>query len=171
VVMVDRGYDNLVILIDRLYAVRVPRNENAYLRSQYEKLVLEQLGEDVAQFAYHMHTAFSVEEALKMRIRIRLDELAEEPWDIHMRKTLSGYTFPTAAQDAAAKEYYDKWRKLAGPLVVVHDELQVPDMRCSVAGSCSLNYETCIYGDRSLAVRKDQQGIDIQLAQVWAGVG
>jgi aminoglycoside 2''-phosphotransferase len=175
VVVVDRGYDNLVIIIDGLYAVRFPRNENAYLRSQYEKLVLEQLGdfqavtipkvigshaeppylmtsfvsgvhltsqeiddfpptlqqqlgEDVAQFAYHMHTAFSVEEALEMRRRLKLDELTEEPWDMHMRKTLSDYTFPTAVQDAVAKEYYDKWRKLTGPLVVVHDDLHTDNM-------------------------------------------
>lgn len=40
---VDHGYDNLVVLVDKKYVVRFPRNESAYVRSQYEKQVLLEL--------------------------------------------------------------------------------------------------------------------------------
>ena len=40
---VNHGYDNLVGLVDETYALRFPRNKNAYLRSQYEKNVLRSL--------------------------------------------------------------------------------------------------------------------------------
>lgn len=41
--LVEHGYDNLVVLVDSDYAIRFPRNENAYLRSKYEQRVLEAL--------------------------------------------------------------------------------------------------------------------------------
>ncbi|NBD73944.1 phosphotransferase [Patescibacteria group bacterium] len=41
--LIEHGYDNLVGLVDRAYAVRFPRNQNAYLRSQYERIVLKEL--------------------------------------------------------------------------------------------------------------------------------
>ena len=40
---VNHGYDNLVGLVDETYALRFPRNQNAYLRSQDEKNVLRSL--------------------------------------------------------------------------------------------------------------------------------
>jgi hypothetical protein len=40
---VENGYDNLVALVDEKYAFRFPRNENAYARGCYEKLVLQDL--------------------------------------------------------------------------------------------------------------------------------
>lgn len=42
-VLVDHGYDNIVILVDETYAVRFPRKAAAYSRSQYERLVLTDL--------------------------------------------------------------------------------------------------------------------------------
>ncbi|OHA16176.1 MAG: hypothetical protein A3G52_05000 [Candidatus Taylorbacteria bacterium RIFCSPLOWO2_12_FULL_43_20] len=42
--LVEHGYDNVVGLVDRTYAVRFPRNENAYARSKYEREVLAELG-------------------------------------------------------------------------------------------------------------------------------
>lgn len=41
--LIEHGYDNLVGLIDHTYAVRFPRNENAYSRSLYERIVLKEL--------------------------------------------------------------------------------------------------------------------------------
>lgn len=43
--LVEHGYDNIVGLVDELYAVRFPRNASAYKRSQYEKAVLNSLKE------------------------------------------------------------------------------------------------------------------------------
>lgn len=43
IILVEHGYDNLVVLVDKKYAVRFPKYEGAYLRSQYEKEVLEEL--------------------------------------------------------------------------------------------------------------------------------
>ncbi|MBM3261571.1 hypothetical protein FJY93_04085 [Candidatus Kaiserbacteria bacterium] len=40
---IEHGYDNLVVLVDERYALRFPRNLNAYRRSQYEKQVLLKL--------------------------------------------------------------------------------------------------------------------------------
>jgi len=40
---VDHGYDNIVVLVDQTYALRFPRNNGAFLRSQYEKRVLANL--------------------------------------------------------------------------------------------------------------------------------
>lgn len=41
--VVEHGYDNIVGLVDETYAVRFPRNNDAYSRSQYEKSVLESI--------------------------------------------------------------------------------------------------------------------------------
>ncbi len=41
--VIDRGYDNIVITVDDVYAVRFPRNENALARSQYERQILRRL--------------------------------------------------------------------------------------------------------------------------------
>lgn len=43
VTLIEHGYDNIVGLIDDVYAVRFPRNSNAYKRSQYEKEILRSL--------------------------------------------------------------------------------------------------------------------------------
>jgi aminoglycoside phosphotransferase (APT) family kinase protein len=44
ITFVEHGYDNLIALVDEKYAVRFPRNENAYLRSLHEKEILSRLG-------------------------------------------------------------------------------------------------------------------------------
>lgn len=41
--IVESGYDNVVVLVDHSFAVRFPRNKNAYVRSKYEKQILEHL--------------------------------------------------------------------------------------------------------------------------------
>jgi len=43
ITMIEHGYDNIVALVDASYAVRFPRNKNAYLRSLYEKRILQRL--------------------------------------------------------------------------------------------------------------------------------
>lgn len=43
--LVENGYDNIVGLVDEKYAVRFPRNADAYRRSQYEKFVLESINQ------------------------------------------------------------------------------------------------------------------------------
>lgn len=40
---VEHGYDNLVALVDETYAVRFPRNENAFARQLYEQHILKSL--------------------------------------------------------------------------------------------------------------------------------
>ncbi len=41
--LVEHGYDNIVGLVDETYAVRFPRNNDAYSRSLYEKSVFESI--------------------------------------------------------------------------------------------------------------------------------
>jgi aminoglycoside phosphotransferase (APT) family kinase protein len=43
ITLVEHGYDNIVGLVDETYAVRFPRNADAYKRSQYEKAVLKSI--------------------------------------------------------------------------------------------------------------------------------
>lgn len=43
ITMIEHSADNIVALVDASYAVRFPRNKNAYLRSLYEKHILQQL--------------------------------------------------------------------------------------------------------------------------------
>jgi len=43
ITLIEHGYDNIVGLVDDIYAVRFPRNINAYKRSQYEKDILRGL--------------------------------------------------------------------------------------------------------------------------------
>jgi aminoglycoside phosphotransferase (APT) family kinase protein len=43
ITMVEHGYDNLVALVGDDFAVRFPKNKNAYLRSLYEKHIFGQL--------------------------------------------------------------------------------------------------------------------------------
>lgn len=43
ITLIEHGYDNIVVLVDDLYALRFPRNKDAYARSQYEKQVLQHL--------------------------------------------------------------------------------------------------------------------------------
>jgi aminoglycoside phosphotransferase (APT) family kinase protein len=50
ITMIEHSYDNIVALVDTHYAIRFPRNSNAYLRALYEKHVLKQL-EDVETLA------------------------------------------------------------------------------------------------------------------------
>ena len=40
ITLIVHGYDNIVVLVDEQYALRFPRNQDAYARSQYEKQVL-----------------------------------------------------------------------------------------------------------------------------------
>lgn len=45
ITLVEHGYDNIVGLVDETYAVRFPRNADAYRRSQYEKSVLQTISQ------------------------------------------------------------------------------------------------------------------------------
>lgn len=40
---IEHGYDNLVVLVDELYALRFPKYKGAYVRDQYEKQILLEL--------------------------------------------------------------------------------------------------------------------------------
>lgn len=41
--VIEHSYDNIVVLVDGMYALRFPRDSAAYARSQHEKLILQQL--------------------------------------------------------------------------------------------------------------------------------
>ncbi len=43
ITMIEHSYDNIVALVDDHYVARFPRGKNAYLRSLYEKHILERL--------------------------------------------------------------------------------------------------------------------------------
>lgn len=45
ITLVEHGYDNIVGLVDDKYAIRFPRNSNAYKRSLYEKEILKNVTE------------------------------------------------------------------------------------------------------------------------------
>lgn len=177
ITMVEHGYDNIVALVDYMYAVRFPRDQNAYARSQYEKHILKHLemvdtitiprilsdhanppylvtsfvsgrhvsskdiaslpmqqqrafGKMVAQFAYAMHTTLILEDELKIRRELKLDNLTDEPWPLHFEKTTLEFPFPTPQQDAIAKKYYALWNEICNvdPQVVVHDDLHTENM-------------------------------------------
>ena len=40
ITFIEHGYDNIVALVDKIYALRFPRGEGAYARGLYEKEVL-----------------------------------------------------------------------------------------------------------------------------------
>jgi aminoglycoside phosphotransferase (APT) family kinase protein len=178
ITMIEHSYDNIVALVDKRYAVRFPKNKNAYLRSLYDKHILKQLestktitiprilgerpdppckitsfvpghhisatdvrifsqlqqqdfAKQVAQFAYTMHSAFSLDEELPLRKELGLDELPDfEPWPIYFKKTVYDYKFQTTLQDKLAKNHYDEWVRLCDvtPTIVVHDDLHTQNM-------------------------------------------
>lgn len=178
ITMIEHSADNIVALVDTSYAVRFPRNKNAYLRGQYEKHILKHLegvktitiprildeganppyaitsfvpgdhissanvsklnekdqqdfARSVARFAYTMHGSFVLDDELKLRSELGLDELeAEEPWPIYFKRVVRDVVFPTAVQDVIAKKYYADWVRLCdvSPTVVVHDDLHTENM-------------------------------------------
>jgi aminoglycoside phosphotransferase (APT) family kinase protein len=86
------------------------------------------LGNDLATFAFQMHTTLDVNEARKLRADLGLDTLPEEPWDIYFKKLFS-HNLPNDQQNAAKKKYYEEWRSLQlSPDVVVHDDLHTENM-------------------------------------------
>ena len=99
------------------------------IRTLSQGLQIE-FAEKVAQFAYSMHSAFNLKHELKMRQELGLDALAEEPWAVYFRKTISEAAFPTPQQEAIAKEYYAKWDATCNvsPQNVVHDDLHTENM-------------------------------------------
>ena len=174
---IEHSYDNLIGLVDELYAIRFPKNSNAWLRSQFEKEILSDLSdggsiaiptiigeqfeppflvtnfiqgshlspqiirsfasdeqkvfaEQVAEFAFRMHSRLSVEKAERSRERFGLDQLEEKPWEIHLKEMLIDFTFPTPAKDAIVKRSYEKWKSLHRneTMVVVHDDLHTENM-------------------------------------------
>lgn len=88
------------------------------------------IGENVARFAYAMHSLLSVEKALEYRKQYGLDKLTEEPWGIYFEKVLNLQQFPTSKQDKLAKEYYKLWKNLkyTTTTVVVHDDLHTENL-------------------------------------------
>jgi aminoglycoside phosphotransferase (APT) family kinase protein len=86
------------------------------------------LGEDIATFAFYMHSTLDVSEARKIRRELGLDTLPEEPWDVYFKKLFS-HDLPHAEQNAVAKEYYREWTTLRlTPDVVLHDDLHTENM-------------------------------------------
>lgn len=235
--VVEHGYDNIVVLVDDKYALRFPRNQDAYARSQYEKQVLEhlekletipvprvlgehddpsylitsfvagkhlsaedvrhfsseqqkQLAEDVAGFAYSIHSLFSVEEARRIRKELRLDERREEPWDMYFERLLYTGTLQDPEQDKTAKAYYKKWKALdnTNHLIVVHDDLHTQNMLfqdhrlCGVLDFGDSNIGTAEQELRQLyrinesilkaAIDKyselAERSLDIEAAKIWA---
>lgn len=47
--VIDEGYDNIVILVDKLHAVRFPRNMRAYMRDKYEEGIIQSLSSPVVE--------------------------------------------------------------------------------------------------------------------------
>ncbi len=84
----------------------------------------------IARFTYSMHSTLDLNEELKFRHALELDNLAEEPWPVYMRTTIFDSTFQTMQQDAVAKEYYERWNNTCNvsPQVVVHDDLHTENM-------------------------------------------
>ena len=82
------------------------------------------LGEQVARFAFALHTSVAVEEFAQAREQFHLDEQPDNSWEVSIQRHLAQGTFPSSAQDAIAKEYYQQWQALPRePRVVVHDDL------------------------------------------------
>lgn len=178
ITMIEHSYDNVVALVDDKYAVRFPKNEPAYLRSLYEKHILEQLAKantitiprilgqhdkppclvtsfvpghhisavnvrgfsedeqhdfakQVAQFAYTMHSNFSLDEEAPLRKELGLDDLEDfEPWPIYLRKTVNENNFESPLQNKIAKAHYAEWVTQCdvAPTVLVHDDLHTQNM-------------------------------------------
>lgn len=85
----------------------------------------------VAQFAYTMHTAFTLDDELPLRKMLGLDELeGEEPWPIYFKRTVHDVSFPTVLQSQLARKYYSEWVRLCdiAPTIVVHDDLHTLNM-------------------------------------------
>jgi aminoglycoside phosphotransferase (APT) family kinase protein len=85
----------------------------------------EKIGEQFAIFAHAMHSLHSVERARQVRQELKLDEFAEEPWDIYFARTLFETKLQDDAQDKIVKEYFKKWSELkySTPEFVLHDDL------------------------------------------------
>lgn len=97
---------------------------------EFSRALQREFAEKVAQFAHAMHSTLDLNDELRIRQELGLDELAEEPWHVYFRKTIAEASFPTPRQDTIAKEYYAKWDAICNvsPLNVVHDDLHAENM-------------------------------------------
>ncbi len=88
------------------------------------------IGQEVAAFAFEMHSLLSITECRRARRRLYAD-LKEKPWDWqqYISESLIGKHFPTVAHDNIAKRYFAEWNGLAvSPPVVVHDDLHYENL-------------------------------------------
>jgi aminoglycoside phosphotransferase (APT) family kinase protein len=91
----------------------------------------EAFSKNVAQFAYTMHTSFSLDDELPLRKELRLDEPdIEEPWAPYFKRVIQGGHLPNPVQNEIAKRCYDDWVELCdvAPTVVVHDDLHTENL-------------------------------------------
>ena len=140
ITLVEHGYDNIVGLVDETYAVRFPRNADAYRRSQYEKSILqsisnlmlaeqEQFAGSIARFAYTLHKSLSVDEVRGFREKFEINKL-EEDWSDYFKKQLPKADLASPVQNELVKQYYEQWQKheTQEGLVVIHDDLHADNL-------------------------------------------
>lgn len=85
---------------------------------------LEQIGKNIAEFAYTFHTMLRVEE---------FQPLIQPPswsYDEYLRRVLYDRADENPRVDALAKKYYQKWldRKTSSHKVVIHDDLHMGNL-------------------------------------------
>lgn len=168
--LIEHGYDNVVVLVDELYAIKFPRNENSALNNRFETAILpyfqnihnvqipkyiyfnekptytvyqqvlgeslnkrdianmapdvaERLGEDIANFAYKLHSAVSVDQLLVIKQKLGHDPQCTD-WANYFRESLYNCDWLSAKQNVYANEYYAKWLALdPSPKLAIHDDL------------------------------------------------
>jgi aminoglycoside phosphotransferase (APT) family kinase protein len=90
--------------------------------------VQRSIGSQIAEFAYALHSAISVDTFSAEQAKLMPRE-GEGSYRDYLQKTLQAYTFPTEAQDKVARRYYAAWEgiKPSKP-VVVHDDLHAHNL-------------------------------------------
>lgn len=90
----------------------------------------QQVGREIATFMHAMHSVLPMTTVVRARADYKLHTLEEEAWDKYLDKMLGQTTFPTPAQDAIAKKYYELWKTRANtqPTIAIHDDLHTDNL-------------------------------------------
>lgn len=87
------------------------------------------IGRQIAEFAFKFHAALDVREFKNECTKLKLQENIGGSYEDYLREMLHDYTFPTAAQDKIAKQYFGAWLTIpTSKLVVVHDDLHARNL-------------------------------------------
>lgn len=114
------------------YLVQTFLPGNHISENKFRKLPLDvqqNIGSQIAEFAYNLHSSIDVKEFAAERDRLIPPSDNGGSYDDHLKEMLHDFAFPTAKQDELAKRYFLSWRSISpSKPLVVHDDLHIHNL-------------------------------------------